>query len=160
MSFNMNNLRRLGDQLSISIQPDEDGYLGRECPVEACMGYFKITLGTGVQGPAPCHCPYCGHSGESKTFFTQAQIEYINSVVSRGVADAIHKDLKSMEGVSLKVKRGTPLPIKYYREQKVETEVICENCTLRYAIFGVFGWCPDCGAHNSFQILTKNFELV
>jgi hypothetical protein len=24
----------------------------------------------------------------------------------------------------------------------------------------VFGWCPDCGVHNSFQILTKNLEIA
>jgi hypothetical protein len=29
-----------------------------------------------------------------------------------------------------------------------------------YAIYGVFGWCPDCGLHNSLQILTKNLELA
>ena len=29
-----------------------------------------------------------------------------------------------------------------------------------HAIYGVFGWCPDCGVHNSLQILTKNLELA
>ncbi|HTU44872.1 MAG TPA: hypothetical protein VMF91_07410 [Bryobacteraceae bacterium] len=167
----MDNLRRLGNQFSISIKPDEDGYLGRECPVEACLGYFKITPGTGVKGPAPCHCPYCGHSGENNTFTTQEQIEYAKSVVIRQVTDAIHKDLKSMEfdhrprggfgiGVSMKVTRGAPHPVRYYREKELETEVVCDSCTLRYAIYGVFGWCPDCGIHNSIQILKKNLELA
>lgn len=27
-------------------------------------------------------------------------------------------------------------------------------------IYGVFGFCPDCGVHNSLQILEKNFELI
>jgi len=27
-------------------------------------------------------------------------------------------------------------------------------------IYGVFGFCPDCGSHNSLQILGKNLELV
>jgi hypothetical protein len=27
-------------------------------------------------------------------------------------------------------------------------------------IYGVFGYCPDCGEHNSLQILDKNLELV
>ena len=30
----------------------------------------------------------------------------------------------------------------------------------RYAIYGVFGYCPDCGLHNSLQILRKNLELA
>lgn len=167
----MSHLGRLPKQFSISIRPDEDGYIGRECPVKECLGYFKITPGTGVQGPAPCHCPYCGHSGESNTFFTQEQIEYAKSVVIREVADAVTKDLKSLEfehkpqgmfgiGISMKVKESAPMPIRYYREKQLETEVVCDKCTLRYAIYGVFGWCPDCGVHNSQQILVKNLELA
>jgi hypothetical protein len=167
----MNHLQNLGTQFSIPIRPDEHGYVGRECPVEKCLGYFKITPGTGVKGPAPCHCPYCGHSGEHKTFFTQEQIEYARSIVIRKVTDAIREDLKSLEfeykprgpfgiGISMKVQGSTPLPVRYYREKQLETEVVCDNCTLRYAIYGVFGWCPDCGVHNSLQILTKNLELA
>jgi hypothetical protein len=171
MSFNTNNIKRLGNQVSVPMQSDDDGYFGRECPVEECLGYFKVTPGTGIQGPAPCHCPYCGHSGGNDTFWTQEQLDYAHSFVLRQVTDALHKDMKSMEfdhkprgmfgiGISLKVTQSAPHPIKYYREKELETHVVCENCTLRYAIYGVFGWCPDCGIHNSVQILAKNFELA
>lgn len=56
--------------------------------------------------------------------------------------------------------RDGPHPIRHYRERELETEVVCDKCTLRFAIYGVFGWCPDCGAHNSTQILSKNLELA
>ena len=171
MSFDARNLRALGNQIAVSMEPDEDGYLGRECPVESCLGYFKITVGTGVKGRAPCHCPYCGHVGDHKTFWTQDQIDYALSMVRRKVVDAIRKDLKSLEfehkprgafgiGLSLKLQSGPSHPVHYYREKELETHVVCENCTLRYAIYGVFGWCPDCGVHNSSQILAKNLELA
>lgn len=167
----MRHLESLPNRFSISIKPDKDGYLGRECPVKTCKGYFKITPGTGLKGRIPCHCPYCGHSGEMSDFTTKAQIEYAKSVVIRQVTDALHEDLKDMEfnhpprgafgiGISMKVTRDGPHPIRDYREKQLETEVICDKCTLRYAIFGVFGWCPDCGAHNSAQILGKNLELA
>jgi len=71
-----NHLRSLGTQFNVPINPDENGYIGRECPDQKCLGYFKITPGTGVKGPAACHCPYCGHIGEQSTFFTPEQIEY------------------------------------------------------------------------------------
>jgi hypothetical protein len=35
------------------IQPDEDGYVGRECPIKECLGYFKISPCTGIQRPRP-----------------------------------------------------------------------------------------------------------
>ena len=167
----MDNIRRLGNRISVSIETDEDGYLGRECPGEECLGYFKITPGTGITVPAPCYCPYCGHSGDQNTFFTQEQIEYAKSVALRQVTDALHKDLKSLEfehkpqglfgiGVSMKVTGHMPHPIQHYREKQLETEVVCDDCSLRYAIYGVFGWCPDCGIHNSLQILAMNLELA
>lgn len=167
----MKHLERLGKEFSISIPTDGSGMLGRECPVEECEGYFKIQPGTGLTGKdLPCHCAYCGHSDRQDQFYTKAQIEYAKSIVIHEVTGAILKDFKELEfehkpkglfgiGISMKVE-GRPHPIRYYREEELETEVICDSCTLRYMIYGVFGYCPDCGAHNSFQILTKNFELV
>lgn len=165
----MRNLRNLSSQFSISLPPDEEGLIGRECPIPECEGYFKLQPGTGLKGEnLTCHCPYCGHEAGSDKFFTKAQVEYAKSVVMRKVTGALLKDLKSLEfnhqprgafGISMKVS-GRPTPIRHYREAKLETEVVCDKCTLRYTIYGVFGFCPDCAVHNSLQILTKNLELV
>lgn len=167
----MNHLENLGSQFSISIPPDEDGLVGRECPELACESYFKIQPGTGLKGEnLPCHCPYCGHTAGANKFFTKAQIEYAKSVVLNQVTGALIQDLKSLEfnhrprgafgiGVSMKIS-GQPTPIHHYREKQLETEVVCDQCTLRYMIYGVFGFCPDCGAHNSLQILRANLQLV
>ncbi len=167
----MSHLRNLGSQFCISLPPDEEGFIGRECPVPDCEGYFKLQLGTGLKGEnLPTNCPYCGNKAGSDKFFTKAQVEYAKSVVMREVTGALLKDLKSLEfnhrpsggfgiGISMKVS-GQPTPIRSYREQKLETEVVCDRCTLRYTIYGVFGFCPDCAVHNSLQILNKNLELV
>ena len=168
----MDHLRRLGTSISISIPPDENRFTGRECPQAECEGYFKIELGTGLEGEGlPCHCPYCGHAAGHDHFWTREQIEYARSVARRRITDAIRKDLKKLEfdykprgafgiGFSLKLKRGPQPPIRYYREKQLETEVVCRNCTLRYSVYGVFGFCPDCGQHNSIQILQKSLEVV
>ncbi len=146
----MRHLRQLSNEFSISLQPDEDGYLGRECP--KCESYFKITTGTGIEGEPPCHCPYCGHCAKQHQFFTKAQIEYAQSVVINKVSEAVIEDLNLVE--------GRPEPIQHYRELQLEEEVVCDNCTLRYTIFGSFAFCPDCGRHNSRQILEKNLSLA
>lgn len=155
----------------VPIKPDADGLTGRECPNPECLGYFKIQFGTGLkEKDLPCHCPYCGHMGRQNQFFTRDQLEYAKSVVANKITAALLKDLKKMEfrqeprggfgiGVSLTV-RGRPSPVRYYREKQLETEVTCALCSLRYAIYGVFGYCPDCGVHNSKQILDKNLELA
>ena len=167
----MKHLERLGSQFSISITPDEEGFIGRECPVAECESYFKLQPGTGLTGKdLPIHCPYCGHEAGQNKFFTKAQIEYAKSIVISQVTGALLKDLKTLEfnhrpsggfgiGISMKV-TGQPTPVRHYREKQLETEVVCDTCTLRYMIYGVFGFCPDCGTHNSLQILGKNLELV
>lgn len=168
----MDHLGGLGTSISISIPPDENRFTGRECPQLDCEGYFKIEIGTGLKGDGlPCHCPYCGHAAAHDQFWTKEQIEYARSVAIRRITDAIHKDLEELEfdhkpqgafgiGLSLKVERGPESRIHYYREKQLETEVICANCTLRYSVYGVFAFCPDCGRHNSIQILDKNLEVV
>jgi hypothetical protein len=166
----MDNLRRLGNRISVTLSRDDSGFTGRECP--QCEGYFKIELGTGLRGTGlPCHCPYCGHVGQHDQFHTKEQIEYAQSVAMHQVADAIVRDLKEMEfdhpprgafgiGISMKVEPGSLVPIRYYREKELETETVCASCTLRYSVYGVFAYCPDCGEHNSAQILEKNFDLI
>ena len=119
----------------------------------------------------PCHCPYCDHTAGHDHFWTKAQIEYAQSVAIRKITDAVYKDLRKLEfdhkpkgafgiGISMKVGRHRLTPIHKFREKKLETEIICASCTLRYAVYGVFAFCPDCGQHNSSQIFDKNLELV
>lgn len=153
----------------IGLPVDTTGMTGRECPSPACLRYFKIQFGTGLTEPGlPCHCPYCGHSAPQSEFFTQDQIEYATSVVGNQVLSEVVRELKKSEfsiqgpfglGISMKVE-GRPGPVRHYREKSLETEIVCESCTLRYAIYGVFAFCPDCGAHNSLQILVANLEIV
>jgi hypothetical protein len=157
--------------MKVSIPPDEKGFTGRECPEPECLGYFKIQFGTGLKGEElPCHCPYCGHTDGHHKFWTQEQIEYAKSVAINRITGALIKDLKALEfnyrprggfgiGISMKVE-GRPHPIRHYREKQLETEIVCDGCTLCYAIYGVFAFCPDCRQHNSLQILDKNLELV
>lgn len=156
------------DQISVPIKPDSDGFTGRECP--ECESYFKIEFGTGLKGEdLPCRCPYCGHSDSHQEFWTKEQIEHAQSVALRQITDQFHSMIKGLEfnhrspggiSVSMKVAQSSRHPIRYYREKKLETEVVCHHCTLRYSVYGVFAFCPDCGQHNSLQILQTNLSLV
>jgi len=165
----MSNLERLNGQMSIPLPKDETGYTGRECP--ECERYFKIAFGTGLPGSSKCHCPYCGHNADQSYFHTKEQTEYATSIAFKEVEEALFKDLKNMEfdikprgafgiGMSMKVNRGSIPQIKHYTENELETEVVCDNCTLRYAVYGVFAYCPDCAQHNSLQILNMDYEVI
>lgn len=164
----------MGDNLDFKIQipTDEKGFVGRECPEPNCEGYFKVMFGTGLEEEGlPCHCPYCGFESPMDQFWTKEQLDYIQSIVAGKVKDHVFKELKKHEfdhkpkgqfgiGVSMKVQRPAPVLVRHYREQSLETEAVCDNCSLHYAVFGVFAFCPDCGQHNSLQILNKNLEVI
>jgi hypothetical protein len=172
MTFKFRHLFNLGGTMRLSLPLDQQGFMGRECPQSECEGYFKVKPGTGLSGPdLQCVCPYCGHQDPPNRFFTKAQNDYIESVALRTVEEAITKDLKSAEfemkpqgifgiGISMKVKSGPLRPIRYYREQELETHVTCASCTLDYAVYGLFAYCPDCRVHNSLQILQDNLKLT
>jgi hypothetical protein len=153
-------------EFSVTIKPDDDGYTGRECP--ACNKYFKIKFGTGLPGVNDCHCPYCNHVGSQNDFWTKQQIEYAKSVALSKITGQFISQLKTLErrhdpraslsiGITIK---GSPTPIAYYSESDLEERITCSECTLEYTIYGAFGFCPDCGTHNSLQIANANLDLV
>lgn len=167
----MNRFRPHGTQISVKMPTDGKGMVGRQCPKRDCRKYFKLKPGTGLKGDVPCHCPYCGFVADSGDFLTPQQKEYAKAVAMNYASEEIHRMLKGMEfdikpqgsfgiGVSMKV-TGGPQRFHYsYREKELETDVVCDRCTLVYAIYGAFAFCPDCGSHNSFTILCKNLELA
>jgi len=143
----------MNPKISISINPDNDGFLGRECL--KCKEYFKVKPGTGLT--IKYHiCPYCNYKGNNNEFFTEEQIEYAKSVAIKKsigpIFDNFHKSLKKLETstrrgfIQIKVKTsGNLFKIKHYQESILETNVICDNCGLNLSIYGVFSNCPDCG---------------
>ncbi len=153
-------------EFSVTIKPDADGYTGLECPT--CERYFKIKFGTGLPGAPECHCPYCNHIAPRTKFWTKQQIEYAKSVAVNKISDQLLSQMKQMErrpdpraflSIGITVK-GSPTPIAYYSEKQLEERVTCSSCTLEYTIYGAFGFCPDCGVHNSLQIVNANFDLL
>lgn len=154
------------ETVSVDIKPDEEGYMGRECP--ECEKYFKIKPGTGIPDFSDCYCPYCQHFGSQDEFWTKQQIEYAESVVLNKISGDLIQTMKKMErkpdrnqfiSIGITVK-GKPTPLIYYSEKELEEKVTCSNCTLEYTIYGAFGFCPDCATHNSQQIVEANFDLI
>jgi hypothetical protein len=165
--------RALEQPILAAFPMDAKGFTGRECPNPECLGYFKVKFGTGLTVPAPCTCPYCGTKEGHDHFMTPDQLDYARSVAMRHVTAALRQGLKQHEfeikpprnalfgiGISVKLKDGALPTLHRYAEKPLETEVRCDRCTLAYAIYGVFGFCPDCGTHNNLAILQANLRLL
>lgn len=152
-------------EITFTMPADKKGLVGRECPV--CKRYFKVKLGTGLKTPAPCHCPYCNHIAPHDKFWTEDQVNYARSIVLNYATNEILSTLKKYEVkakpnqfISFEIKvNGKPTPIAYYSEKDLELDACCKNCTLEYAIYGKFAYCPDCGIHNSHEIFIANIDF-
>ena len=151
---------------SVSIKTDKKGLVGRECP--SCGSYFKLKFGTGIK-TTQCICPYCNHKDDSNKFWTKDQAEYLKSVVAKRVVEPMLTDfansinnIQSPSNGLIQIKISAEIPkfaIKEYQEKILETNILCDNCGLVFAIYGVFSNCPDCGKLNARVIYERSLGV-
>lgn len=158
------------DQITVQLEPDDQGMIGRECPDEECGLYFKLKLGTGLD-TEQLVCPYCRAEGHPSDFFTQDQLEFAKSVAIQEVVGPILTGFKrDIERLNRRQSKGLirlkfsvdykPISIQHYFERELETEVLCDNCALEFSVYGVFASCPCCGQLNALRVLLKSLETA
>uniref|UniRef100_A0A7V3KNJ7 HEPN domain-containing protein n=1 Tax=candidate division WOR-3 bacterium TaxID=2052148 RepID=A0A7V3KNJ7_UNCW3 len=157
--------RRIGPndyEIHITIPPDSDGMVGRECTDPACSpGYFKVKPGTGItEGHVIAYCPYCRHEDEPGSFFTQAQKDYAIKILEnetiKGVDNMIQDALglgpsnrkkfgSGFMSIEMSYTPSRPNIVSRPLEEELRRDIICPSCGLEHAVFGLATWCPDCG---------------
>jgi hypothetical protein len=145
-----NCVKSLGNnqyQVSFTIPTDEDGRMGRQCPIETCSpGYFKVKPGTGVLGEqVAAYCPYCRYSTEPSNFSTNEQVRYAKDLVFREVQKGVNDMVKDAFGLGASGKRkmgggllsaelsykpGMLLHVRQPFEDEVRRDVVCPHCML------------------------------
>lgn len=186
MKFNSMEPYRTGrspegcDEFSVSLQPDEDGFFGRECPNEDCdTQYFKIgtSIPDGMEGAVEnisegqLTCPYCGTTDNMQRFHTQAQVEWIKSMMFRDVHKAfgdildnafrpLQRPSGGLVSIRVEVKRGALPSVRHYVEEKLKQEIIYNKCGFRCAVYGISFHCPLCGKGSLTQHLEQSGATV
>src|SRR5438067_13249128 len=114
-----------GTQLSISIPIDNDGYLDRRCPAEACQADFKVLMEDWNHkfSGAQVFCPICREEAKATEWNTPEQQEYIRQVGINHIQGIIGKALSQDANdfnrrqrpgfitISMSYKPGTPARI-------------------------------------------------
>jgi hypothetical protein len=171
--------RKIGpDQYEMQVPiPTDDGLVGRECPNAECSpGYFKVKLGTGItEGQVQAYCPYCQQEGEPSDFTTQAQIDYALGVLKNEVIIGIDKSIQKALGLGsshkktfgsgmfkmeMSYKPSMPDYVPRPLEEELRRDIICPNCGLEHAVFGLATWCPDCGKDIFIWHVDTEFEVI
>lgn len=153
-----------GFEVSISIPPDEDGYLGRECP--SCAAPFKMRADEykALPDEVELTCPYCGHRAEHSEFMSTAQRERVmaatqglaeqwihgqmNDVLGRGFGRSRPKRRGSFISVETSYTPGSPPPVRDLPEvieEQTRRVVECSSCGNHHAVYSATSFCPVCG---------------
>jgi hypothetical protein len=62
--------------------------------------------------------------------------------------------------ISIKVKRGALPSVRYYVEEELKQEVVCDKCRHKYAVYGISLHCPFCGEGALIQHLERSAAIV
>lgn len=159
------NVERTGSdayRMSIHLYPDEQGMIARACTDGQCSpGYFKVKPGTGItQGQKVAYCPYCRIEAEPDAFSTKAQRDYAIALAEneaiKGVDSMMREALglgqsntKTLDAGLISIKMSyepaKSMPVSSPIEEELRRNLICPQCGLEHAVFGLATWCPDCG---------------
>lgn len=153
-----------GQQMSVSIPADPEGYFDRACPSDACLFEFKIHEGDWRDKvrDEEVFCPFCRHAAPSDKWWTEAQIEHAKKKavgqVSGELNSAIRRDADrwnrrqprdSFIRMTMSVKgRPTHVALPPAAAEPMQLKVTCPACDCRYAVIGAAYFCPACG-HNA-----------
>lgn len=150
----------------IAMPTDADGFVGRACDAPGCKQYFKIYV---PDHGDYLHCPYCGVRFSRNSLFTSPQLKYAKeAAIEEARVYAINEIQKMFKNAfrgskNITYKPGSP-PRKrtvrpHYVEREVDTEFECAECSIRFQVYGIFGYCPGCSCEN-MQIYDANWANI
>ncbi len=154
--------------VSISIPPDADGYLDRECPSQECLAQFKVHDDDWRDKvrDEEVFCPFCRHVADSGKWFTKEQIEHAQDAafakVEQRLSSAMQRDAQrwnqrqqrnSFIRITMHVNdRPQDVLLPPAAAEPMRLKITCPACKCRYAVIGAAFFCPACG-HNAADVM-------
>jgi len=162
--------------MEVSIPIDEDGYLDRACPNEVCEAAFKILVDDWKDKvrDEEVFCPVCGHKATSDEWFTEAQLEHMQSTLMAEFQPLLDAEMKRLArsfnrsmprggliSVSMSYKPSRPMTVvPLEAAELMRQRYVCESCGCRYAAIGAAFFCPSCGHNSARTALVETLATV
>jgi uncharacterized Zn finger protein (UPF0148 family) len=154
--------------VQVSMSSDKEGYFDRECPSPECLVQFKVHEDDWRDKvrDEEVFCPFCGHTADSRKWFTHEQLEHGKKVALTHVQDRIGRAMKrdaeswnrrqprnSFIRITVKVdNHPQPILIPAAAAEEMRLKITCPACNCRYAVIGAAFFCPACG-HNAAELV-------
>lgn len=165
-----------GYTYSMSIRPDKDGYIDKECHKEGCHSKFKVNVDDwkNLFRDEAVYCPFCGRSAPSDEWFTTEQRRQLEQQALKKVRSDLNKalqaDVKSFNkewdhngfiSMSMSFNGDTSfvsIPAKSLEEMQQKNQ--CDKCGARYAVIGSAFYCPCCGKNSAKQTFYNTIMTI
>lgn len=171
-------LRHLSGTHTVSCEmpSDDDGYFDRECPSPECSFLFKVhedDWGDKVRDQE-VFCPFCGHTAESDSWWTQQQFKHAQQAAVAQIEDRISGAIKrdahrwnrrqpksNFISTTMKVNsRPQHVRLPPAAAQLMELKIACRECACRYAVIGTAYFCPACGHNAADQMFEQSIRAI
>lgn len=155
--------------------PTDQGFFGNQCVNSNCGKYFKVFVDDIKE---ELYCPYCGNKASKIDLRTKEQDKFIHDSAIEKAKEIVYAEIdKTFGKLSRQTRRNSFItikhkPLKYkakkihrkIKEEKVDTELTCPECNIKFQVYGIFGYCPGCKSENlivydtNVQIIKKEFK--
>jgi uncharacterized Zn finger protein (UPF0148 family) len=126
---------------TISIIPDKNGMIDRQCPKDECRSFFKVNCDDwkSLVKDEEVFCPFCRNVSEAGDYLPKEQ----RTAVLSSIRSSIMNHWNYGRSISHNI-------ISLQSKEEFELNVQCEKCTVRFSVIGAAYFCPCCG-YNSIE---------
>lgn len=163
-------------EVPISAEPDEQGYIDRECPAEECTFTFKVhgEDWRDIVRDEAVWCPFCGEERDANAWWTTEQIERGQQAalakVGNLISGAMRRDAasfnrqqpkRSLLSMTMRVDaRPQTVTLPAAASAPMELKITCETCQCRFAVIGSAYFCPACGHNGADRVFQQSIRTI
>lgn len=121
---------------TITIIPDSNGMIDRQCPKDECKSLFKVNTEDweNIFRDEEVFCPYCRNKSKANEYLPDHQRDLLIKTLQKSIIDNWNYDYPISKNLLL---------LKTHEEYKLNLQ--CEKCNVRFSVVGVAYFCPNCG---------------
>lgn len=129
----------------ITIIPDKNGMIDRQCPKDDCHSFFKVNSEDwkNIVKNEEVFCPFCRNNSKASDYLPKEQRTEIVSGIRKSIMDFWNYGHPISEKL-----------ISLNSKEEFELNIRCEKCNVRFSVIGAAYFCPCCG-YNSIERTAK-----
>jgi hypothetical protein len=153
----INKLERFQQEITdlskktVTIIPDKNGMIDKQCPKENCHSYFKVHSEDwkNIVKDEEVFCPFCRNNSKASKYFPAKQRGFLIENIRQSMLNHWHTGSSISDNIK---------SVKTSNE--FELFIQCEKCNVRFAVVGAAYFCPCCGNNSVEKNATNSIDKI